>query len=61
MLGACVIIKDGDGRLVLIRHGYASSDLDTEHWSFVCGKMETGESIEETGTRESLEEIGCVI
>lgn len=60
-LGACVIIKDRGGKLILIRQSISRPDLDTEHWSFVCGKMETGESLEETGIREAYEEIGCVV
>jgi len=60
-LGACVIIKDRDGKLILIRQSISRPDLDTEHWFFVCGKRETGESLEETGIREAYEEIGCVV
>ena len=60
-LGVCVIIKDRDGKLILIRQSISRPDLDTEHWFFVCGKMETGESLEETGIREAYEEIGCVV
>jgi len=61
VLGTCVIIKDRDGKLILIKQSISRPDLDTEHWSFVCGKMETGESLEETGIREVYEEIGCVV
>ena len=61
MLGTCVIIKDRDGKLILIRQSISRPDLDTEHWSFVCGQKETGESLEETGIREVYEEIGCVV
>jgi 8-oxo-dGTP pyrophosphatase MutT (NUDIX family) len=60
-LGSCVIVKDRDGKIVLIRQSVSRPDLDAEHWFFVCGKMETGESLEETGVREVLEEIGCVV
>jgi 8-oxo-dGTP pyrophosphatase MutT (NUDIX family) len=60
-LGSCVIVKDRDGKIVLIRQSVSRPDLDTEHWFFVCGKMETGESLEETGVREVYEEIGCVV
>jgi len=61
MLGTCVIIKDRDGKLILIRQSISRPELDTEHWSFVCGKKDTGESLEETGIREAYEEIGCVV
>ena len=61
MLGTCVIIRDRDTKLILIRQSISRPDLDTEHWSFVCGKVETGESLEETGIREVYEEIGCVV
>jgi len=60
-LGTCVIIKDIDGKLILIRQSISRPDLDSEHWFFVCGKKETGESLEETGIREVYEEIGCVV
>ena len=60
-LGSCVIVKDRDGKIVLIRQSVSRPDLDIEHWFFVCGKMETGESLEETGVREVYEEIGCVV
>jgi len=60
-LGTCVIIKDRDGKLILIRQSISRPDLDSEHWFFICGKMETGESLEETGIREVYEEIGCVV
>ncbi len=61
MLGVCMIIKDRDGKLILVRQSNSRPDVDARHWFFVCGKMETGESLEETGIREVYEEIGCVV
>ena len=60
-LGACVIIRDRDDKLVLIRHSSSRLDLDSEDWFFVCGKKEPGESLEETGIREVREEIDCEV
>lgn len=48
-LEACVIIRDRDDKLMLIRHSSSRLDLDSEYWFFVCGKKEPGESLEETG------------
>ncbi len=60
-LGTCVIIKDKDEKLVLVKLNRYRPDIDSEHWFFVCGKMEEGESFEDTGVREAWEEIGCDI
>lgn len=61
MHGVCVIIKDREGKLVLIKQSTSRPELDREHWSFVCGRREAGESLEDTGIREVYEEIGCVV
>jgi len=60
-LGACVIIRDRDDKLVLIRQSSDRLDLDSKYWFFVCGKKEPGESLEETGIREAREEIDCEV
>ena len=53
-MGACIILRDKYGRLVLV-----PQSIGPEHWFFVCGKNEDGESLEETTIREASEEIGC--
>ena len=59
--GACVIVKDREGKLVLIKQSTSRPELDREHWSCVCGRREADEALEETGRREVFEEIGCVV
>ena len=61
MLGACVILRDKNDELVLIRRSYSIPGVEIEHWTFVCGKLKGNESLEETGVREILEEIGCSV
>ncbi|RKP51650.1 NUDIX domain-containing protein [Cohnella endophytica] len=52
MAGACVIVLDGEGRLLLQRR------TDTGDWGTIGGSMELGESLEETAERELFEEAG---
>lgn len=59
--GACVIIKDLEDKLILIRQSRSRPELDKEEWSFVCGRPEKGESLEETAIREVQEEIDCLV
>lgn len=52
-VGACVIVEDEQGRILLQRR------RDDHRWSFSgAGSMEPGESAEETARRELLEETG---
>jgi 8-oxo-dGTP pyrophosphatase MutT (NUDIX family) len=52
MTGAAVIVRDGEGRLLLQRRA------DTGDWGTIGGSMEPGESFEETAARELYEEAG---
>lgn len=50
-LGARVMVVDGD-RVLLIRHTYVPG------WQFPGGGVDPGETLEEAGLRETLEETG---
>jgi 8-oxo-dGTP pyrophosphatase MutT (NUDIX family) len=52
LTGAAVIVRDGEGRLLLQRRS------DTGDWGTIGGSMEPGESFEETAARELYEEAG---
>ena len=52
-VGSCVILEDGEGRILLQRR------TDDGLWSFSgAGSMEPGESAEDAARRELLEETG---
>src|SRR5215831_14004751 len=53
--GACVIVRDGEGRVLLEHRG------DDGTWDLVGGSMEPGETFEQTVRREAREEIGIEI
>src|ERR1700736_4737828 len=50
--GACVIIRDARGRVLLQRR------RDDRSWDLTGGSMESGETFEQTVRREAREEIG---
>jgi len=52
MAGACVLLFDDDGRLLLQRRS------DSGDWGTIGGALEPGESLEETAARELYEEAG---
>lgn len=52
LAGACVIIVDANGRILLQRR------IDDGSWGLPGGAMEPGESLEDTARREALEEVG---
>ena len=51
--GAAAAVRDGDGRLLLVRHTYGRLN-----WELPGGASELGESLEETALRELREETG---
>jgi ADP-ribose pyrophosphatase YjhB (NUDIX family) len=55
LVGATVLILDGDDRLLMVRR------TDNGCWGVPGGVMELGESIEDTAKRETKEEIGIDI
>ena len=55
VIGTRVVVERPDGQVLLqLRH-------DLKSWSLPGGNAEEGESIEETATREVLEETGLVV
>jgi 8-oxo-dGTP diphosphatase len=52
------VIKDGDGRLLLIRRGH---EPGKGLWSIPGGRIEAGESDEEALIREVSEETGLIV
>lgn len=52
MAGACVILIDGEGRLLLQQR------TDNGLWGLPGGTMELGEEIKEVARREMFEEVG---
>jgi ADP-ribose pyrophosphatase YjhB (NUDIX family) len=51
---ACVIARDGDGRVILARRGY---DPGAGRWSMPGGFVDLGESVEDAARRELREEL----
>jgi 8-oxo-dGTP pyrophosphatase MutT (NUDIX family) len=52
MAGACVLVFDREGRLLLQRR------TDSGDWGTIGGALEPGESLEEAAARELYEEAG---
>ena len=54
---AVALVHDGEGNLLLQKRGPKARD-EQGRWDFCGGAIEFGETIEETITRELLEELG---
>ena len=52
--GCTIIARDGQGRVLLVRHSYGS-----RAWVFPGGGMKQGEAVLAAATREFAEELGC--
>jgi acetyl-CoA carboxylase carboxyl transferase subunit beta len=55
---AGAVVRDGDGRLLLVRRGHEPS---AGLWSLPGGRIEPGESAEQAAAREVREETGLVV
>jgi NTP pyrophosphohydrolases containing a Zn-finger, probably nucleic-acid-binding len=54
LTGSCVIVRNEHGDFLLQKR------TDTNDWGTIGGAMEPGESLEETASRELMEEAGLV-
>ncbi len=54
-LGARAMVRDGEGRILLVRHTYVPG------WAFPGGGVERGETAEEALTHELRDEAGVVL
>jgi 8-oxo-dGTP diphosphatase len=55
-LASLAIIRDDDGRFLLVRHTYKG-----RRWAFPGGMLEPGESPQQAVAREVLEEVGLEV
>ena len=54
LAGVSVLIEDGEGRIMLVRHTYGP-----EGWAMPGGGLKRGEDPAEAARREMREELGC--
>lgn len=55
-LGVRIVVRDGDGRFLLVRHSYGAGD-----WLFPGGGVHRRERIDAAARREAHEETGVLI
>lgn len=55
-VGAAVVVRDGCGRVLLVRRGPGRTGAGA--WCFPCGWVEWGEDVRDAARREALEETG---
>ena len=58
-VGAAVLVRDGDGRVLLVRRGPRSTRAG--RWCIPAGYVDYGEEIREAAAREVLEEAGVTV
>ena len=56
--GVCIIPVQKDGRIWMVKH--YRYIFDDSHWELAAGDIESGESAEQAGKRELLEELDLV-
>ena len=54
LAGVAVLLRDGDGRFLLVRHSYGP-----QGWAMPGGGLNRGEDPAEAARREMREELGC--
>jgi len=54
--GVTLIARDGEGRILLVRHSYGG-----RHWALPGGGIGKGENPEDAAVREFTEELDCAI
>jgi 8-oxo-dGTP diphosphatase len=60
LLSVKVLIRDGEGRCLVLRRAMSSKG-NPGKWDFPGGKVDPGESIDQSARREVLEETGLEI
>ena len=55
-VGAAVVIRDVEGRVLLVRRG--AGQFGAGKWCFPCGYVEWGEDVRDAARRETREEAG---
>ena len=59
-LGAAGLIRDSEGRVLLVRESHPEWEPEQEPWVIPGGKIEEGETPQDAATRELFEETGIV-